>query len=85
MGKKVANTLGKISDVGNKLLRMAETAGTTLGYGSEIVCFGTATKGLDIMQDLLLIDYVTKVDLFKAAASHQLKYNRNMIIWMFII
>ena len=33
IGRKVSNTLGKISDVGNKLLPMAETAATAMGYG----------------------------------------------------
>ena len=33
IGRKVSNTLGKVSDIGNKLLPMAETVGTALGYG----------------------------------------------------
>ena len=51
IGRKVSNTLGKISDVGNKLLPMAETVGTALGYGPEIAGFETARKGLDMVNN----------------------------------
>ena len=37
--QKVSNTLGKISDVGNKLLPMAETAATAMVYGPEVLGF----------------------------------------------
>ena len=49
IGRKVSNTLGKISDVGNKLLPMAETAATALGYGPEVVGFEGVRKGLDMV------------------------------------
>ena len=51
IGRKVSNTLGKISDVGNKLLPMAETVGTALGYGPEIAGCETARKGLDMVNN----------------------------------
>ena len=51
LGRKVSNTLGKISDVGNKLLPMAETVGTALGYGPEIAGFETARKGLNMVNN----------------------------------
>ena len=51
IGRKVSNTLGKISDVGNKLLPMAETVRTALGYGPEIAGFETARKGLDMVNN----------------------------------
>ena len=43
-GRKVSNTLGKISDVGNKLFPMAETVATGLGYGPEVLGFEGAVK-----------------------------------------
>ena len=46
IGRKVSNTLGKLGDVGNKLLPMAETAAAALGYGPEVLGFETARKGL---------------------------------------
>ena len=51
IGRKVSNALGKVSDVGNKLLPMAETVGTALGYGPEIAGFETAWKGLDMVNN----------------------------------
>ena len=51
LGRKVSNTLGKISDVGNKLLPMAETVGTALGYGPEMAGFETARKGLNMVNN----------------------------------
>ena len=36
VGRKVSNTLGKISDVGTKLLPMLETGATMMGYGPEV-------------------------------------------------
>ena len=51
VGRKVSNTLGKISDVGNKLLPMAETVATGLGYGPEVAGFETARKGLDMVNN----------------------------------
>jgi len=50
-GRKVSNTLGKISDVGNKLLPIAETVATGLGYGPEVAGFETARKGLDMVNN----------------------------------
>ena len=50
-GRKVSNTLGKISDVGNKLLPMAETVATGLGYGPEVLGFEGARKGLDMINN----------------------------------
>ena len=50
-GRKVSNTLGKISDVGNKLLPMAETVATGLGYGLEVLGFEGAWKGLDMINN----------------------------------
>ena len=41
--------MGKIGDVGNKLLPMAETVATGLGYGLEILGFETARKCLDMV------------------------------------
>ena len=49
IGRKVSNTLGKVSDIGNKLLPMAETVATGLGYGPEVLGFETARKGLDMV------------------------------------
>ena len=49
IGRKVSNTLGKISDVGNKLLPMAETVATGLGYGAEVAGFVGIRKGLDMV------------------------------------
>ena len=40
--RKVSYTLGKIGDVGNKLLPMAETAATAMGYGPEVLGFESA-------------------------------------------
>ena len=51
IGRKVSNTLGKVSDIGNKLLPMAETAATALGYGPEVLGFETARKGLDMVNN----------------------------------
>ena len=34
--RKVSYTLGKVSDIGNKLLPLAETVGTALGFGPEV-------------------------------------------------
>ena len=51
LGRKVSNTLGKISDVGNKLLPMAETVATGLGYGPEVLGFEGARKGLDMINN----------------------------------
>ena len=51
IGRKVSNTLGKVSDIGNKLLPMAETVGTALGYGPEIAGFETARKCLDMVNN----------------------------------
>ena len=51
IGRKVSNTLGKIGDVGNKLLPMAETAATAMGYGPEVLGFETARKGLDMVNN----------------------------------
>ena len=49
IGRKVSNTLGKISDVGSKLLPMAETAAPAMGYGPEVVGFEGVRKGLDMV------------------------------------
>ena len=49
IGRKVSNTLGKVSDIGNKLLPMVETVATGLGYGPEVLGFETARKGLDMV------------------------------------
>ena len=43
--------MGKISDVGNKLLPMAETVATGLGYGPEVLGFEAARKGLDMINN----------------------------------
>ena len=51
IGRKVSNTLGKVGDIGNKLLPMAETVGTALGYGPEIATFETARKVLDMVNN----------------------------------
>ena len=51
IGRKVSNTLGKVSDVGNKLLPLAETVGTALDYGPEIAGFETARKGLGMVNN----------------------------------
>ena len=51
IGQKVSNTLGKVSDSGNKLLPMAETVATGLGYGPEVLGFETARKGLDMVNN----------------------------------
>ena len=51
IGRKVSNTLGKVGDIGNKLLPMAETVGTALGYGPEIAGFETARKGLNMVNN----------------------------------
>ena len=51
IGRKVSNTLGKVGDIGNKLLPMAEKVGTALGYGPEIAGFETARKGLDMVNN----------------------------------
>ena len=51
IGRKVSNTLGKISDVGNKLLPTAETVGTALVYGSERADFETARKALGMVNN----------------------------------
>ena len=50
-GRKVSNTLGKISDVGNKLLPIAETVATGLRYDPEVAGFETARKGLDMVNN----------------------------------
>ena len=50
-GRKVSNTLGKISDVGNKLLPMAETVATGLGYGPEVLGFEGVKKGLNMVNN----------------------------------
>ena len=50
-GRKVSNTLGKISDVGNKLLPMAETAATAMGYGPEVLGFEGVKKGLNMVNN----------------------------------
>ena len=49
-GQKVRNILGEISDVGTKLLPMAETAATAMACGLEVLGFETARKGLDIIK-----------------------------------
>ena len=51
IGRKVSNTLGKVSNIGNKLLPMTETVGTSLGYGPEILGFETAKKGLSMVNN----------------------------------
>ena len=51
IGRKVSNTLGKIGDVGNKLLSMVETAATAMGYGPEVLGFESARKGLDMVNN----------------------------------
>ena len=51
VGRKVSNTLGKVGDIGNKLLPMAETVATSLGYGPEVAWFETARKGLDMVSN----------------------------------
>ena len=51
IGRKVSNTLGKIRDVGNKLLPMAETTATAMGYGPGIAAFEGARKGLDMVNN----------------------------------
>ena len=48
IGRKVSNTLGKISDVGNKLLPMAETGATAMGF-PEVAAFEGIRKGLDMV------------------------------------
>ena len=50
-GRKVSNTLGKISDVGNKLLPMVETAATSMGYGPEVLGFEGVKKGLNMVNN----------------------------------
>ena len=50
-GRKVSNTLGKISDVGNKLLPMAETAATALVNGPEVIGFEGVKKGLNMVNN----------------------------------
>ena len=44
--RKVRNTYSKISDVGTKLLPMAQTAATVMRYGPEVLGFESARKGL---------------------------------------
>ena len=51
VGRKVSNTLGKVGDIGNKLLPMAETAATAMGYGPEVLGFEGARKGLDMVSN----------------------------------
>ena len=51
VGRKVSNTLGKVGDIGNKLLPMAETAASMMGYGPEVAGFETARKGLDMVSN----------------------------------
>ena len=48
IGRKVSNTAGKISVVGTKLLPMAETAATAMGYVPEPLGIEGANKGLDM-------------------------------------
>ena len=51
-GGKVSNTLGKISDVGNKLLPMAETVATGLGYGPEVLdMINNAKSNVDTLRN----------------------------------
>ena len=47
--RKVSNTSDKILDVGNKLLPMAETAASAMGYGPEVLGFEGVRKGLDMV------------------------------------
>ena len=49
--KKVSNILGNVGDIGNKLLPMAETVATGLGYGPDVFGFETARKGLDMVSN----------------------------------
>ena len=51
VGRKVSNTLGKVGDIGNKLLPMAETVATSFGYGPEVAGFETARKGLEMVSN----------------------------------
>ena len=51
VGRKVSNTLGKVGDIGNKLLPMAETAATAMGYSGEVAAFEGARKGLDMVSN----------------------------------
>ena len=51
-GRKVSNTLGKVSDVGNKLLPIAETVATGLGFGPEVALLEGARKGLNKVQQI---------------------------------
>ena len=51
IGRKVYNTLGKVTDIGTKLLPMAETGAAAMGYGPEVWGFEGARKGLDIIKN----------------------------------
>ena len=50
LGRKVSNTLGKISDVGHKLLPNAETAASAMGF-PEVAAFDSVRKGLDMVNN----------------------------------
>ena len=51
VGRKISNTLGKVGDIGNEWLPMAETAATAMGYGPEVLGFETARQGLDMVSN----------------------------------
>ena len=43
--------MGKVGDIGNKLLPMAETAATAMGYGPEDLGFEGVKKGLNMVNN----------------------------------
>ena len=69
---KGSNTLGKILDVGNKLLPLAEMVVTALGYGPEELGFEISRKGLDMVNNAkhLLIHYVIKEEHLRLVVYH---------------
>ena len=75
--EKVSNTFGKVSDVGTKLLTVAETAATAIimGYGPEVVGFERAHKGLDMVNNAkkMLTRCVIKVLHLQHQVFHQHK------------
>ena len=85
--RKVSNTLGKVSDVGNQLLPLAETAATFAGFGPEVAGFETAWKGLDMVNNAKnTVDSLRNQGRsFQSGGIPPAQINRNMIIQMFII
>ena len=74
-GRKVSNTLGKISDVGKKSLPMAEKAATAMGYVPEVLGFEGVRKGLDMVNNAkkMLTHYVIKREHLHLVVCHLLE------------